>query len=87
MVPETVAHAYRRLHTALEVALGDSLIRRNPADGVCLSANTTREAIALTEGEVAKLIEASVEPLRSLLLVAISAGMRRGECWACDDRR
>ncbi|MBK9944184.1 MAG: site-specific integrase [Kouleothrix sp.] len=77
---ETMKNAFRRLNTALEVAVNDSLIRRNPCDGVTLPKGEQRQAIALTEDQVGRLLHtANKNPILPLLVLAVSTGMRRGE--------
>lgn len=77
---DTVRNAYARLRAALQVALTDYLIKRNPAIGVKLPATERRPAYALTDSEANRLLAAVAgHRLYVLYFLALTTGMRQGE--------
>lgn len=77
---DTVRNAYARLRASLEVAVSDSLIKRNPASGIKLPATERRKAYALTDEEANRLLAAVAgHRLYPLYFLALTTGMRQAE--------
>ncbi len=81
--PRSVQYTHRTLHSAMQFALRQELIGRNP----CLSAQPPtvirREFQALDEAGLIKLVAAARDtPLRSLIFLAGMSGLRRNELLA-----
>lgn len=77
---DTVRNAYARLRSALQVAVTDSLIKRNPASGIKLPSIERRKPYALTSDEANRLLAAVAgHRLYPLYFLALATGMRRGE--------
>jgi integrase len=80
LAPRTVLHVHRAFSKALKQAAADGLIPRNPAAPVKPPQPRREEIRPLTRGQVRALFEAaSGERLEALYIVAVTAGLRRGE--------
>src|SRR5262249_42186453 len=76
----TVAIIHTVLHQALDQAVKWNLVSRNVASLVAVPRSAPEEARALTSEEAKKLLEvARGHWLETLLLVALTTGLRRGE--------
>lgn len=80
LAPSTVRTIYTVLRAALDVAVRDGLLRRNPAVAIRRPAVDRRDAAYLTADDAHRLLEAMrgdrLEPLFRLML---ATGLRRGE--------
>jgi len=80
LAPSTVRTIYTVLRAALDVAVRDGLLRRNPAVAIRRPAVDRRDAAYLTADDAHRLLEAlrgdRLEPLFRLML---ATGLRRGE--------
>lgn len=77
---QTVRGIYTTLHAALDKAVTEKLIFRNPADGCRLPSAKAREMQVLTPEEIQRLlIQAKEDGCYELLLLELSTGLRRGE--------
>ena len=66
--------------SALEQAVEDGLLRRNPADGCKLPPKKAREMQTLTQDEMRRLLlQAKADGFFELFLVDLFTGLRRGE--------
>jgi len=80
MAPRTILHIHRTLSKALEQATGDGLVPRNAAAPVKPPRPRREEIRLLDRKHVRVLFEAAGEDrLEALYVVAITAGLRRGE--------
>ena len=80
LAPRTVLHIHRTLSKALKQATDDGLIPRNAAAPVKPPRPSREEIRPLNREQVRALFEAAREDrLEALYLVAITAGLRRGE--------
>jgi integrase len=80
LAPRTVLHVHRAFSKALKQAAADGLIPRNPAAPVKPPQPRREEIRPLNRGQVRALFEAaSGERLEALYIVAVTAGLRRGE--------
>ena len=83
LAPKTVCLAKNLLSKLFSTAIEWSYLEQNPASGVRLPALIVqRERIALSPEQVRKLIEGLPEPSKSMALVAVLTGFRRGELFA-----
>src|SRR5262249_54987335 len=80
LTAQTVLHVHRTLSQALAHAVKTGVLFKNPAEQVKPPRPPSREIAILTKAEVATLLRAA-EPtwLYLLVLVGVTAGMRRGE--------
>lgn len=78
--PRTIVHIHGVLRTALEHAVMQDAIPRNPADRVKPPRPTDREMHALDEEQTAQLFTAARQtPFFIAVVIASATGMRRGE--------
>jgi integrase len=80
LAPRTVLHIHRAFSKALKQAAADGLIPRNPAAPVKPPQPRGEEIRPLSREQVRVLFEAaSGDRLEALYIVAVTAGLRRGE--------
>ena len=80
---QTVRGIHTTLHAALNKAVEEKLICRNPSDGCKLPSSKPREMKVLTPEEIQRLlIQAREDGCYELLLLELSTGLRRGEICA-----
>jgi len=80
---QTVHGIHTTLHAALNKAVSEKLLFRNPADGCRLPPAQAREMQVLTPEEIQRLlIQAKEDGCYELLLLELSTGLRRGEICA-----
>lgn len=80
---QTIRGIHTTLHAALDKAVTEKLILRNPADGCRLPSAKAREMQVLTPEEIQRLlIQAKEDGCYELLLLELSTGLRRGEICA-----
>jgi integrase len=80
LAPRTVLHIHRAFSKALKQAVADGLIPRNPAAPVKPPQPRQEEIRPLNREQVRALFEAaSGNRLEALYVVAVTAGLRRGE--------
>ena len=80
LAPCTVLHIHRAFSKALKQAAADGLIPRNPADPVMPPQPRREEIRPLNREQVRALFEAANgDRLEALYIVAVTAGLRRGE--------
>lgn len=80
---QTVRGVHTTLHAALDKAVTEKLIFRNPSDGCRLPPAKAREMQVLTPEEIQRLlIQAKEDGCYELLLLELSTGLRRGEICA-----
>lgn len=83
LAPQSVCLAKNLLSKVFSTAIGWSYVDGNPVTGVRLPARITRrEHIALAPEQVRKLVDELSEPYKSMVLVAVLTGLRRGELFA-----
>ena len=80
---QTVRGVHTTLHAALDKAVAEKLLFRNPADGCRLPSAKAREMQVLTPEEIQRLlIQAKEDNCFEVLLLELSTGLRRGEICA-----
>nr|WP_325305265.1 site-specific integrase [uncultured Dysosmobacter sp.] len=80
---QTVRGIHTTLHAALDKAVEENLIFRNPSDGCQLPSAKPREMKVLTPEEIQRLlIQAREDGCYELLLLELATGLRRGEICA-----
>ena len=80
---QTVRGIHTTLHAALDKAVAEKLIFRNPTDGCRLPPAKAREMQVLAPEEIQRLlIQAKENGCFELLLLELSTGLRRGEICA-----
>ena len=80
---QTVRGIHTTLHAALDKAVSEKLLFRNPADGCRLLPAKAREMQVLAPEEIQRLlIQAKEDNCFELLLLELSTGLRRGEICA-----
>ena len=80
---QTVRGIHTTLHAALDRAVEEKLLFRNPADNCKLPSAKAREMQVLTPEEIQRLlIQAREDGCYELLLLELSTGLRRGEICA-----
>ncbi len=80
---QTVRGVHTTLHAALDKAVTEKLIFRNPADGCRLPPVKVKEMQVLTPEEIQRLlIQAKEDGCYELFLPELSTGLRRGEICA-----
>lgn len=80
---QTVRGIHTTLHAALDKAVVEKLIFRNPADSCTLPSAKAREMQVLTPEEIQRLlIQSKEDGYYELLLLELSTGLRRGEICA-----
>ena len=90
LAPRTVLHLHRTISKALKQAHDDGLIPRNAAASVKAPQPRRQEIRPLSREQVRTLLEAAGEAgnrLEALYVVAVAAGLRRGELGAQVGRR
>lgn len=81
--PKSVALVKNCLSKIFSTAIEWGYVEQNPATGVRLPARISKhEPIALTPDQIQQLIAELREPCRSMVLIAVLTGMRRGELFA-----
>ncbi|HEV2489124.1 MAG TPA: site-specific integrase [Candidatus Acidoferrales bacterium] len=81
--PKSLCLAKNVLSKVFSIAIEWDYVEHNPAIGVRLpSLIAQRERIALTPAQIRKLVEGLPEPSRSMVLIAVLTGLRRGELFA-----
>lgn len=83
----TVEVCHRLLRRALEDAVADGIIERNPAAKLALPRSRPREARFLTAGEIQAIADEVPERYRALVLLLGYGGLRIGEAAALTVRR
>ncbi len=88
--PKTVKNLHGILHSALQQAVDNDYIRRNPADACKLPKVVKPEIKPLEPDEIARLLkEAETDDYCNLFITAMFTGMRQGELlgltWGCVD--
>ena len=76
---KTAANAHGLLHKILDEAVAQRLIRANPCVRTKLGQKTHHEMVFLTEQEADRLVKATREHYRTLVLTLLGTGMRWGE--------
>jgi len=80
---QTIRGIHTTLHAALDKAVTEKLLFRNPADGCRLPPAKAREMQVLAPEEIQRLlIQAKEDGCYELLLLELSTGLRRGELCA-----
>ena len=80
---QTVRGIHTTLHAALDKAVAEKLIFRNPTDGCRLPPAKAREMQVLAPEEIQRLlIQAKEDGCFEMLLLELSTGLRRGEICA-----
>ena len=80
---QTVRGIHTTLHAALDKAVSEKLLFRNPADGCRLPPAKAREMQVLSPEEIQRLlIQAKEDGCFELLLLELSTGLRRGKICA-----
>ena len=80
---QTLRGIHTTLHSALDRAVSEKLLFRNPADGCRLPSAKAREMQVLSPEEIQRLlIQAKEDSCFELLLLELSTGLRRGEICA-----
>jgi len=80
---QTIRGIHTTLHAALDKAVSEKLLFRNPADGCRLPPAKAREMQVLTPEEIQRLlIQAKEDGCYELLLLELSTGLRRGDICA-----
>jgi len=89
MKPATINRELACLKHMFSLAVRWGKLREHPLRKVKLLREENRVERILSEEEEARLLRAANEPLRSILVVALHTGMRRGEIltlpWSCVD--
>jgi integrase len=81
LAPRTVQYIHTTLHKALKQATQDGLIPRNVAQAVKSPKPVAKEICVLDANEVRRFLEAARgERLEALYILAVSTGVREGEC-------
>jgi integrase len=79
LAPKTVRHCHALLSTLFADAVTEGLLLANPCRGTRLPTPTRFEARFLTTAEIDRLFETVPPPSGTLVLVAMSTGLRWGE--------
>ena len=83
MSEKSVRSCYHMIRMALERAVKDGLIKKNPILGVKLPQTEQKEMKVLTKEEIQRfLIQAKEEGMYELFLLELTTGLRRGEILA-----
>ncbi len=84
----TVRHCHALLHTILEAAVEEGLLRKNPCTGTRLPRAARSEQVCLTEQEIGRLLAAFGDGMpRALATTLAGTGMRWGEAVGLRVRR
>jgi integrase len=83
LAPRTVRNAHRILHKALEVAVEDGLILKNPVS-IKRPPKTERVQVQILKPEEVPILVSAFKgrPLRCFIVLALASGARRGELLA-----
>lgn len=76
---KTVSNAHGALHTIMAGAVAERLVRTNPCTGTKLPRGQAQEMKFLTEPEAGRLVLATPEHYRPLVVTALGTGLRWGE--------
>jgi integrase len=83
LAPSTVRTIYTVLRAALDIAVRDGLLSRNPATAVRRPSVERRDAAYLTVDDAQRLLESMTgERLEPLFRLMLATGLRRGEALA-----
>jgi integrase len=83
LAPKSVALAKNCLSKVLSTAMEWGYLEANPANGVRLPARIShRERTVLPSEQVRRLVAELQEPYKSMVLIAVLTGLRRGELFA-----
>lgn len=83
LAPKSIALATNCLSKVFSTAIEWGYVEQNPATGVRLPARISkREPTALTPEQIRQLIDELQEPRKSMVLIAVLTGLRRGELFA-----
>jgi integrase len=83
LAPKSVALAKNLLSKVFATAMDWGYVTSNPTQGVRLPARIAqRQPIALASEQVRQLTETLPEPCKSMVLIAVLTGLRRGELFA-----
>lgn len=83
MAERSVRSCYHVIRMALDRAVKDSLIKKNPILGVKLPPPEPKEMKVLSKEEIQRfLIQAKAEGMYELFLLELTTGLRRGEILA-----
>lgn len=77
--PKSVRNCHGMLYVVMAQAVAEGLIRKNPCEGTPLPEVARPELRILTPQEVERLIAATPEPYRPLVVLLAGTGMRWGE--------
>jgi integrase len=81
--PRTVQYVHVTLHKALKQAIMEGLIPRNATEAVKPPQVRREEMQPLSPEQVRVLLEAARgERLEALYVLAVTTGLRQGDCWA-----
>jgi integrase len=82
LAPKSIRNTHGLLHRILDAAVGERLIRINPATGTSLPRKVHHEMRFLNPPEMARLLAACPEDYRPLVLLFLATGLRYGEAVA-----
>lgn len=84
LAASSIHNYYGSLHVALEDAVADQVIGKNPSTGVTLPPIESVERVALDKKQSRLLLKQLEEHrwLRPIILLALATGMRKSECLA-----
>ncbi len=83
LAPKSISFAKNALSKIFTTAIDWGYVQENPASRVRIPAQIVqRERTALNPEQVRKLTETVEEPVKSMVLIAVLTGLRRGELFA-----
>jgi integrase len=82
MSPKTVSNCHGLLHSLMRFAVDQRYLRSNPCAGSLLPRRQQREMRFLTDPEIGRLLAATPEHWRPLVLTLVATGLRWGEAIA-----